>query len=210
MSAKSGGLDFDRLLERELQRRVGGLQGPSPAVEQAAYHAVCAPGGKRMSLLSSIAATASSKAAAARLATAALVIGGGSAAAAAATGSASPDAWGKTVSAAVTTCRHDLQAGQHGLGHCVSIVAQQKGQQERAAHAASSARQNPPAGTASHPAAASSAHPVGASSSHPAGASTPHPTGKPAGVPVGPPASVPPASGGSHPTGPPVTPPTPR
>ncbi len=200
MNADSdGGLDFDELLERELQRRVGGLRGPSPRVGQAAYRAVAATGGKRMPLLSSLTAAASSKAAIG-LAAAALVVGGGSAAAAVASDSANPAAWGQTVKAAVGTCESKADAsGQHGIGQCVSAVAKKNGQEERAEHAASAARQETPAGT-------TSPHPTGPPTSHP----TSHTGGKPTGVPAGPPASLPPASDGTHPTGPPVVPPTPR
>jgi hypothetical protein len=141
-----------------------------------------------MPLLSSLAATASTKAAVG-LATAALVVGGGSAAAAAASGSANPSDWGKTVTQAVATCKNDLSAGQHGIGQCVSKTASQKGQAERAAHAASSARQVEPS-VASSPKQAS----------HPTPAPTSHPTGKPTDVPAGTPPSAPPGGGGSHPT----------
>ena len=210
MNADSGDHDFDELLEQELRRRVGGLQGPSPTVGQSAYHAVFATGGKTMSLFSALTAAASSKAAAG-LATAALLVGGGSAAAAVATGSPNPNVWGKTVTNAVTACTDKLTDGQHGIGQCVSAAAKQKGLEERAAHSASAARANNPTGAStSHPSGASTSHPSGASTSHPIGASTSHPTGAPSGVPAGPPATIPPASGGSHPTGPPVTPPSPR
>ncbi len=202
-SDSDGGLDFDDLLERELRRRVGGLWGPSPRVGQAAYRAAAATGGKRMPLLSSLTAAASSKAAIG-LAAAALVVGGGSAAAAVASDSANPAAWGQTVKAAVGICESKADAsGQHGIGQCVSAVAKKNGPEERAEHAASAARQETPTG-------ASSGHKTGSSTDHPTGAPTSHPGGKPTGVPAGPPASLPPASGGTHPTGPPVVPPSPR
>jgi len=193
-AGSDGGLGFDELLERELQWRVGNLRTPSPGADQAAYRAVSA-GGKRMPLLSSLTAAASSKAAVG-LATAALVVGGGSAAAAAVTGSTDPGTWGKTVTAAVASCKADLASGQHGIGHCVSKIASRKGQEERSSHAASAARMNEPAGTPSahptgRPATAPTSHPTGAPTSHP----TPHPTGQP--------------SSGGHPT-PPVTTPSPR
>jgi hypothetical protein len=195
-----GGFDIDDLLERELQRRVGSLRGPSPRVDQSVYHAVLATGGKTMSF-STLTAAASTKAAGG-LAAAALLVGGGTAAAAAATGSTNPDVWGKTVTAAVATCKGDLKAGQHGIGPCVSAQAKKKGAQERAAHAASAARENEPTGAAA-------LHPTGAPTSHPTGAPSSHPTGAPSGVPAGPPASIPPGSGSGHPT-PPVPTPSPR
>ena len=140
----SGGFDLDRLLDQELQRSVGGLTGPSSAPSQSAYH-VFAIGGKSMSFLSSVTAAASTKAAAG-LAAAALVAGGGSVAATAATGSANPTVWGKTVTAAVESCKADLKPGEHGIGQCVSAVASRKGAEERAAHSASAARQDHPNG----------------------------------------------------------------
>jgi hypothetical protein len=190
------GLDLDELLERELRRRVAGLRVPSPRADQAAYRAVAATGGKRMPILSTLAAGASSKAAIG-LATAALVVGGGSAAAAAATGSANPSDWGKTVTAAVASCKASLGADQHGIGRCVSAKASQKGQEESSEHAASTARQN-------HPTGAPTAHPTGAPTAHPTGAPTAHPTGRPSDVPT--PRATP---TGGHPT-PPVATPTPR
>ena len=191
-----GGLDFDAFLERELRRRVGGISGPRPLNRQAAYRSVAATGGKTMPLLSSLAAAASSKAAVG-LATAALVVGGGTAAAAVASDSANPADWGKTVTAAVATCKSQLSDGQHGIGQCVSAIASRKGQQERDAHAADASKQD-------HPSGRPSPHSTGTDRAH---SSSTHGS-KSTDVAVGPP-SVPPAAGGSHPTGPPVTAPTP-
>lgn len=197
MNADGGDFDdFDRLLERELQHRVGRLQGPSPMFDQSVYHTVFRTGGKMMSRFSTLTAAASSKAAAG-LAAAALVAGGGSVAAAAATGSPNPNVWGKTVTNAVAACKDKLTDDQHGIGHCVSAVAKQKGIEERATHSASAARENRPTGLPT-------SHPSGPPTSHPTGAPISHPTG----VPAGPPANLPPAAGGGHPTGPPVTPPS--
>ncbi|HSR25889.1 MAG TPA: hypothetical protein VLW53_20215 [Candidatus Eisenbacteria bacterium] len=192
-----GGLDFDAFLERELRRRVGGISGPRPLNRQAAYRAVGTTGRRTMPLLSSLAAAASSKAVVG-LAAAALVVGGGTAAAAVASDSANPADWGKTVTAAVATCKSQLSGGQHGIGQCVSAIASRKGQQERDAHAAGASQQN-------HSSGRPSPHSTGADRTHSTGAST---HGKSTDVPVGPP-SIPPTSGGSHPTGPPVTAPTP-
>lgn len=194
-----GGHDLDEFLESELRGRLGGLRGPSPEAGRAAYRAVTTTGGKKMPILSSLATAASSKAAVG-LAAAALVIGGGSVAAAAATGSTDPGTWGKTVTSAVASCKAKLADGEHGIGQCVSAVASRKGQEERAAHAASEARE---AGTPSP-------HSAGASGSHPTGPPTSHPGGKPSGVPVGPPATLPPAEGGGGHHSPPVVPPTPH
>lgn len=55
-------------------------------------------------------------------------------AAAAATGSPNPAAWGQYMKNVVTTCKDQLQSGQHGIGQCVSAAARQKGAQEREQH----------------------------------------------------------------------------
>lgn len=55
-------------------------------------------------------------------------------AAAAATGSANPVVWGQYMKSVVTTCKNQLQSGQHGIGQCVSAAARQKGAQEREQH----------------------------------------------------------------------------
>jgi hypothetical protein len=192
-TGSDGGYDFDALLERELRRRVGTLQGPSPGLDRAAYRAVAAP-------RSPLTASASWKAAVG-LATAALIVGGGTAAAA--TGSANPVAWGKTVTDAVATCTSQLTNGRHGIGQCVSVRAGEKGREQRSAHDGGSGQRTAPAGTPSP-------HPSGRPTPHPTGAPTDHPAGRPTGVPVGPPASLPPAAEGAHPTSPPVVPPTPH
>lgn len=127
-----------------------------------------------MSLLSSL--TAASTKAAAGLATAALVAGGGSVAATAATGTTNPAVWGKTVTAAVATCKGKLTDGQHGIGQCVSTVAKQKGAEERAKHSEAGE---------THPTGKPSDLPGGKPSSLPGG---PPSGGHPAGPPVSPPA----------------------
>ena len=144
-----------------------------------------------MTPLATLAAMASHKAAAG-LAVAALAAGSGSVAAAAATGSANPSVWGKTVSAAVVTCKGHPTNGTHGIGECVSKVARQKGAEERAAHSHGKNGQHHPSGPqSSHPGASSDAdgaaapnasdQPGGAPVSHPN--STNHPGGKPSGTP---------------------------
>jgi hypothetical protein len=198
-TSSSGGFDLDHLLDQELQKSVGGLQGPTPDVAQSAYH-VFAIGGQSMSLLASLTAAASTKAAAG-LAVAALAVGGASVAATAATGSANPTVWGKTVTAAVATCKDKLTDGQHGIGQCVSAVAKQKGAEERAKH--------PQAGD-THPSGKPTDLPGGKPTDLPGGKPSSLPGGPPSGVPAGPPSSVPPASNGGHPTGPPVSPPSHR
>lgn len=170
----NSGFDLDHLLEQGLQASVGGLQGPSPAVAQSAYH-VFATGGKSMSILSTLAAAVSTKAAAG-LATAALVAGGASAAATAATGSPKPAVWGNTVTRAVATCKSSLTTGNHGIGQCVSAVAKQKGAEKRALH--TKANHTP--------------------ESQPAGKSTEVPDGKPNHSEGGPHAAHSPATAGGN------------
>jgi hypothetical protein len=196
MNTGDGEQDFDAFLERELRRRVGNLRGPSPHVRQAAYRAVALRRRKSMPVVPSLLAGASSKLAVG-LATAALAIGGGTvAAAAASTHSADPTAWGSVVGDAVTSCRDQLGAGEHGIGQCVSAVARKHGEAQRAAHAA-------------QPENAAAAHPSATDQPRPHGSPTALPGGRPTGAPAGPPASLPPAAGGTHPTGPPVEPPAP-
>jgi len=55
-------------------------------------------------------------------------------AAAAATGSPNPVVWAQYMKNVVTTCKDQLQSGQHGIGQCVSAAARQKGAQEREQH----------------------------------------------------------------------------
>ena len=100
------------------------------------------------------------------LAVAVLAIGGASAGAAAATGSLNPVVWGKTVISAAATCKDQLKDGAHGIGHCVSQVAKQKGAEERAAHSQGNPGQD-------HPTDAPTSHPTGPPASHPTGPPTP-------------------------------------
>jgi hypothetical protein len=216
--------EFDDLLEQELERSVGHLQGPRTEFYQSAYYKTFLARGNRRSAFSALPAAGFTKAAAG-LGAAALVAAGGTVVAIASTGSADPGVWGKTVSAAVASCKDQRTEGQHGIGQCVSAVAKEKGEQQRALHSASAARENHqgtptgqnhstnsptavPAGQAkSHPTGSPTSVPPGQAKSHPGGPAEIHPTGRPSGVPVGPPANLPAASPGTHPTGPPVSPP---
>ena len=58
----------------------------------------------------------------------------GTTALAAVTGSANPQVWGQYVQDVVTTCKSQLETGQHGIGTCVSALARQKGAQQRDQH----------------------------------------------------------------------------
>jgi hypothetical protein len=160
-----------------------------------------------MSVLSMIVATATTKATVA-LAAAALLVGGGAAAATVATGSADPMVWGKTVTAAVATCKGHLLADQHGIGQCVSAVAKQKGAEERALHSKAPA----PHSTGNPrdlPTTKPSDVPHGKPSDVPHGKPTDLPQGRPSDLPPGHPSTTPPGLSGSpivtpvgHPTHP--------
>ena len=108
--------EFDSWLSSELDR---GLSGERPRPR------FSAPGRARRVTLR-----------AAALAMAAMLVTGGVALAAgtAVTGTPNPAVWGQQVQAKVHSCQQALQAGQHGIGHCVSSFAKQHGKQEKAAH----------------------------------------------------------------------------
>ena len=187
------GFDLDGQLEQELHRQVGSLSGPSPQVSQSAYHAASLKAA-RPGLRSSLGSVASSKAAGG-LAVAALAVGGGSLAAAAATDSTDPGVWGRTVTAAVATCKDkDIK----NIGECVSQVAKQKGAEERAAHSHGKSGQN-------HPTGPSTATPNGNGNAN--GNANGHANGRPSGAPAGPPSTTLSGPKDNHPTGPPTTPP---
>ncbi len=118
-----------------------------------------------MSLLSGLPAVVASKAVTGFTVATLAVAGAGAVTATAATGSPNPSVWGKTVTAAVTTCKNDLKDGVHGIGPCVSDVAQQRGKDESGQHSAGSAGST------------GSAKPT--ADSHPSGAPTSHPTAHP-------------------------------
>ena len=134
---------FENWLEQQLQGTTGQQVGPHPQPAQAAYHHAFLSGGISMTGTSGALAALGGKAAA--IATAAVLAAGvgGATAATQLTGSTNPDTWGKTVTAAVTTCKDKAaQENTHGIGQCVSAVASQHGQQERDQHSASGAREN--------------------------------------------------------------------
>jgi len=104
-----------------------------------------------MPFLSALPAFVTSKAAAGLAAATLAAAGTGAVTATVVTGSTNPSDWGKAVTAAVTTCKDKLQSGQHGIGECVSAVADQRGKEHRA----------------QHPNASSTAHPTGKPSNKP-------------------------------------------
>src|SRR5438876_5720395 len=108
--------DLDELLEQELERSVGHLQGPRMEFYQSVYYQALLARGSRKSAFSALPTAGMAKAAAAGLGAAALVAGAGVVVAVASTGSADPGVWGKTVSEAVTSCQEQQTEGQHGIG----------------------------------------------------------------------------------------------
>ena len=142
----NGGDGLDQLLQQELQRAAGNLEGPTPLAGQSAYHAAFTAGGSAVSLFSSITAAVTTKAAIA--ATAATLVVGGAAAGTVATGSPNPANWGSAVVAAVQGCKTTAGTGsdsaktastaRDNVGQCVSAFAKQHGAAERAEHSKAS------------------------------------------------------------------------
>ena len=197
MNVNSGD-GFDQLLQQELQRAAGNLEGPTPSAGQSVYHAVFTSGGT-MSVFSSIAAAVTTKAAVA--ATAATLVVGGAAAGTIATGSPNPVTWGSAVVQAVQGCKTTFGTGsdsaktastaRDNVGQCVSTFAKQKGVDERAAHSkASDARTNHPTGK-----------PSDLPSGKPSDLPSDLPSGKPSDLPSGKPSDLPGGRPTSHPTG---------
>ncbi len=87
-----------------------------------------------MSFLSALPAFVTSKAAIGIAAATLAVAGSGAVTATAVTGSTNPSDWGKAATTAVTTCKDNLQPDGHGIGACVSAVADQRGKQESSQH----------------------------------------------------------------------------
>ena len=200
------GLDLERLLQQELQKAAGKLQGPHPLAGQSAYHAAFAAGGVALSPLSSIFAFLTTKAAIA--AAAATIVVGGAAVGVVATGSPNPTVWGQAVVAAVQGCKaveaaNDATAGgtngsqasaaRQNVGQCVSAFAKQHGADERALHSkASEARENHPTGKPTdHPGGKPSDLPGHKPTDLPEGKPSDLPNGKPSDQPGGPPSGVP-------------------
>lgn len=182
------GPSFDDLLEQELRRQVGNIEGPSPRAAQASYQAAVTGTERTRSWSGGAAAKL-----AAGLTVALLVLSGGAIAVVAAeTGSSDPAVWGDTVVAAVQQCKDQLAAGAHGIGQCVSDVAQQHGAQQRAAHAADKNQKGKDNGNGDHPGSPAS--------DHPGNGSQPASPGKPSDVPNGPPNS-PPGNGNGNANG---------
>jgi len=107
--------DFDRRLKDELERGYA-LASARPVPGKPRYRSL-AGGGWRGALVRRVLSPAT-----AAITAATLLAGGGVATAAAATGGVNPQVWGLRVQTAVTTCRDQLAAADHGIGRCVSAV----------------------------------------------------------------------------------------
>ena len=204
--------DLDRMLGDQMARHVAANPVPAALQAQPRYHAALISGGSAMTPLGHVASLVSAKAATGIAAATLAVAGAGAGGAAALTGSTSPAVWGRTVTAAVASCKADLKPGEHGIGQCVSAVARQNGAEERKEHRNAEAGEKhgkpaahpTPRGDGSGDDADASATPA----PHPAGTPTSHPTGRPEGEatphPTGPPSALPSPRGDgettSHPT----------
>jgi hypothetical protein len=124
------GSGFDRLLEAELQNRLGGVEGPSPEVRQSAYQAFWSRrrSGARHSGIRSI----FSRTLVLSLAAGGVLIASGSLAVAAGAGSAGPNVWGRVITTALQECSGQLAGGQQGVGECLHAVATQRGERQPA------------------------------------------------------------------------------
>ncbi len=130
--------DFDRDIERELNRVLGPVRSASvPAWRTPAS------GGFMKKLLGGAGAALAAKIITG-LAVGVLAAAGATAATEATiTGSLNPSDWGKQVVQQVDKCKAALQPGQHGIGQCVSAFAKQHGPAVSADHRASAGRTNP-------------------------------------------------------------------
>lgn len=126
--------DFDRDIERELDRVLGPVKSSSiPAWRTPAS------GGFMKKILGGTGAALAAKLVTG-FAIGALAAAG--ATEAAITGSLNPNDWGQQVVQQVQKCKAALQPGQHGIGQCVSAFARQHGPIVSADHRASGARTN--------------------------------------------------------------------
>jgi hypothetical protein len=112
--------DFERELETELHRVLDPLAGlPVPArraVQSRATRVRALVGGAGAALTLKVLTGAVAAAAAVTVAGVAT------------TGSFNPGVWGTTVTQTVTDCKAKLSDGQHGIGDCVSNIANTHGQ----------------------------------------------------------------------------------
>jgi hypothetical protein len=126
--------DFDRDIERELDRVLGPVESTSiPAWRTPAS------GGFMKKIIGGTGAALAAKLVTG-FAIGALAAAG--ATEAAITGSLNPNDWGQQVVQQVQKCKAALQPGQHGIGQCVSAFARQHGPAVSADQRASGARTN--------------------------------------------------------------------
>jgi hypothetical protein len=130
--------DFDREIERELDRVLGPVASSSiPAFTSKAS------GGLMKKFLGGAGVAIGAKVLTGFAVAALAAVSATAATEAAITGSLNPNDWGQQVVAQVAKCKAALQPGQHGIGDCVSAFAQQHGPSVSADHRASPARTNP-------------------------------------------------------------------
>ncbi len=116
--------DFDRWLERELNRTLTPMLSQPARPGQARYQTIQT---RRLSMPRKVVVG---------LAAATMALAGGTAVyAATATGSLNPLVWGQHVKSAVASCKAELQQG-NGIGACVSAFARQHGEEMRTQHGA--------------------------------------------------------------------------
>ena len=117
--------DFDRQIERELNRILGPVDSASIPVRSAP-----ASGGFMKRILGGTGAAVAAKLATGFAVAALAAAGAGAATEAAITGSLNPMDWGKQVTQTVEKCKTDLRAsGVRGIGPCVSAFAKGHGDQ---------------------------------------------------------------------------------
>jgi len=128
--------DFDREIERELNR----ILGPVDSASIPAWRTP-ASGGFMKRLLGGTGAAIAAKLATGFAVAALAAAGAGVMTEVATTGSLNPNVWGQQVKQTVATCKTTLRAsGVRGIGPCVSAFAKQHGEQVSDSHQASNAR----------------------------------------------------------------------
>jgi hypothetical protein len=130
--------DFDREIERELNR----ILGPVDSASIPAWRSP-ASGGFMKRLLGGTGAAIAAKLATGFAVAALAAAGAGVMTEVATTGSLNPNVWGQQVKEQVADCKETLRAsGVRGIGPCVSAFAKQHGDLVSDSHQASNARDN--------------------------------------------------------------------
>ena len=185
------GADFDRWLSRQLHLVLDMEQGSRPRPADARYSATSRrSGGGVGAIRSSVVAAIGLKAA---VGGAVVALAAGAAAGTVATGSVNPVNWGQHIVQVVEQCK----ARQVNVGRCVSAVAQEHGEQVRAAHSDAAEHASPSPkpgrrvgqeggqsnGAGNAGAGASAGQGLGQSQDQGAGNQSDHGKGKPSSVP---------------------------